>query len=67
MVTRSEWGHSSISSAIAVAEGAGAAKLALFHHNPDSVDSAIDAMVERAREKTKIPLFAAAEGPYIEL
>ena len=65
--SRRGWGHSSWSAAIEVAERACVKKLAMFHHSPDSVDEAIDAMVERATEQTDIPLFAAFEGPYIEL
>lgn len=64
---RHGWGHSSALTAIDVAEQAEVKKLALFHHNPDSVDVAIDSMVAQVQEKTSIPLFAAAEGPYIEI
>ncbi|MCG8420557.1 MAG: MBL fold metallo-hydrolase [Proteobacteria bacterium] len=63
---RHGWGHSSVNTAIEVAERADVARLALFHHNPDSVDTVIDAMVEHARERTSVPLYAAAEGTYIE-
>lgn len=63
--TRHGWGHSSASAAIRLAERAGARKLALFHHNPDSSDIAIDSLVVQARGQTSVPLFAAAEGPYI--
>jgi phosphoribosyl 1,2-cyclic phosphodiesterase len=61
--SRAGWGHSPVSSAIAVAERAGAARLALFHHSPDSTDAEIDTIVADARRRTSIPLFAAAEGP----
>jgi phosphoribosyl 1,2-cyclic phosphodiesterase len=63
--TRRGWGHSSTSAAIRLAERAGARKLALFHHNPDSPDIAIDSLLVQARGQTSVPLFAAAEGPYI--
>jgi phosphoribosyl 1,2-cyclic phosphodiesterase len=63
--SRAGWGHSPVSSAIAVAERAGAARLALFHHSPDSTDAEIDTIVAGARRRTAIPLFAAAEGPAI--
>jgi phosphoribosyl 1,2-cyclic phosphodiesterase len=65
--SRAGWGHSPVSSAIAVAERAGAARLALFHHSPDSTDAEIDTIVAGARRRTSIPLFAAAEGPAFEL
>ncbi|HUS68525.1 MAG TPA: MBL fold metallo-hydrolase [Kofleriaceae bacterium] len=61
--SRAGWGHSPVSSAIAVAERAGVGKLALFHHSPDSTDAEIDGLVDAARRRTQIPLFAAAEGP----
>ena len=60
--SRAGWGHSPVSSAISVAERAGVGKLALFHHSPDSTDAEIDGLVAAARARTKIPLFAAAEG-----
>ena len=66
-LSRRGWGHSPPSAAIEVAEKAGVKKLALSHHSPDAVDSAIDALVERAREQTSIPLFAAAEGAYLDV
>jgi phosphoribosyl 1,2-cyclic phosphodiesterase len=65
--SRAGWGHSPVSSAIAVAERAGAGRLALFHHSPDSTDAEIDTIVAGARRRTSIPLFAAAEGPAFEL
>jgi phosphoribosyl 1,2-cyclic phosphodiesterase len=64
---RKGWGHSSVSTAIEVAERAGAKRLALFHHNPDATDEVIDAVVEAARERTSIPMEAASEGPPIDL
>ena len=63
--SRAGWGHSPVSSAIAVAERAGVGRLALFHHSPDSTDAEIDTIVAGARRRTAIPLFAAAEGPAI--
>jgi phosphoribosyl 1,2-cyclic phosphodiesterase len=65
--THRGWGHSPVSSAIAVAEGAGVGRLALFHHSPDATDDAIDSLVHTARQRTEIPVFAAAEGPYLPL
>ena len=65
--SRAGWGHSPVSSAIAVAERAGVGKVALFHHSPDSTDAEIDTIVADARRRTAIQLLAAAEGPAIEI
>jgi phosphoribosyl 1,2-cyclic phosphodiesterase len=65
--SRAGWGHSPVSSAIAVAERAGVGKVALFHHSPDSTDAEIDTIVADARRRTSIPLLAAAEGPAFEI
>lgn len=59
---RSGWGHSSVTSAIAVAQKVGAKKLALFHHSPDASDKQIDRIVSEASEASEVPLFAAQEG-----
>lgn len=66
-VQRRGWGHSAVSHAIALAERARARKLALFHHSPDATDGQIDELVAAARQKTDVPLIAAAEGPGIEV
>ena len=49
------------------AEAAGVGRLALFHHSPDATDAAIDSLVERARAASKVSLFAAAEGAYLDV
>jgi phosphoribosyl 1,2-cyclic phosphodiesterase len=64
---RRGWGHSSVSAAIGAAESFGAKRLALTHHNPDSEDDRIDAMVRDATGRSKVPLFAAREGDDIVL
>ena len=64
---RRGWGHSPVSDAIAVAEAAGCRHLALFHHNPDATDDDIDAIVTWATERSRVPVFAASEGPAIEV
>lgn len=61
------WGHSPVSAGVHLAEAAGARRLALFHHNPDATDAAIDALVARAQAGSKVALFAAAEGAYLEV
>lgn len=65
--SRAGWGHSPVSSAIQVAETAAVGQLALFHHNPDSTDAEIDTIVADARRQTSIPMFAAAEGPTVDV
>ena len=59
------WGHSPVSAGVHLAGAAGVGRLALFHHNPDATDAAIDSLVERARAGSKVSLFAAAEGEYL--
>ena len=64
---RRGWGHSPARAGVTVAERAGAKKLALFHHNPDATDDMIDEIVARTAARTRIPVFAAAEGHYLEV
>jgi phosphoribosyl 1,2-cyclic phosphodiesterase len=64
---RRGWGHSPVSAAITVAEAAMVKRLALFHHSPDATDDQIDRVVALAQARTKIPLFAAAEGAYLDV
>jgi phosphoribosyl 1,2-cyclic phosphodiesterase len=59
---RRGWGHSSVRSALSFARQAEVGRLALFHHNPDSTDSQIDALVAEASASTEITVFAAQEG-----
>jgi phosphoribosyl 1,2-cyclic phosphodiesterase len=61
------WGHSSVSQAIRLAEDAGVRRLCLFHHSPDRTDSALERLLEDAREElarrgSALQLDAAAEG-----
>jgi phosphoribosyl 1,2-cyclic phosphodiesterase len=64
---RRGWGHSPVSAGITVAEAAMVKKLALTHHSPDATDDTIDGMIERAQASTKVPLFGAAEGSYLDV
>jgi phosphoribosyl 1,2-cyclic phosphodiesterase len=64
---RRGWGHSPVAAAQAVAAAAGVKRLVLFHHSPDATDAMIDAMVADAQRESAIPVFAAAEGNYLEL
>jgi phosphoribosyl 1,2-cyclic phosphodiesterase len=61
------WGHSPARAGVVVAERAAARKLALFHHNPDATDDMIDEIVARTAARTAIPVFAAAEGHYLDV
>ncbi len=64
---RRGWGHSPARAGVIVAERAGAKKLALFHHSPDATDDMIDEVVARTAARTAVPVFAAAEGEYLEI
>ena len=64
---RRGWGHSPARAGVTVAEIAGAKKLALFHHSPDATDEMIDDVVERTASRTSVPVFAAAEGKYLDV
>lgn len=66
------WGHSTIEYATTMARAAGAARLALTHHDPLRSDDALDKLVQTARESERtemhyLDIFAAAEGREIEL
>ncbi|MBI3979870.1 MAG: diguanylate cyclase [Chloroflexi bacterium] len=70
--TRLGWGHSTIEYATDVALAAGAARLALFHHDPSRDDAAVASLEARARARVAarggtLEVFAAAEGQEIEL
>ena len=64
---RRGWGHSPARAGVIVAERAGAKKLALFHHNPDATDDMIDEVVAHTARRTRVPVFAAAEGSYLDV
>jgi ribonuclease BN (tRNA processing enzyme) len=64
---RRGWGHSPARAGVVVAERAGAKKLALFHHSPDATDDMIDEVVARTAARTAVPVFAAAEGSYLQV
>jgi phosphoribosyl 1,2-cyclic phosphodiesterase len=65
--SKKKWGHSSCFSATDLAIQAKAKSLALFHHDPESTDRAIDEKVEACRERAAahgadLTIFAAREG-----
>lgn len=64
---RRGWGHSPARAGVVVAERAGAKKLALFHHSPDATDDMIDEVVKITAARTSVPVFAAAEGSYLDV
>jgi CheY-like chemotaxis protein/phosphoribosyl 1,2-cyclic phosphodiesterase len=66
------WGHTPIERAVDYAILAHAKQLALFHHDPERSDKAIDRLCKKAREyaataNSALHIFAAAEGQVIEL
>jgi phosphoribosyl 1,2-cyclic phosphodiesterase len=61
-----DWGHSSWLEACQVAEAAGVARLALFHHAPTRTDDEVDAIEAAAREVFP-GAFAAREGAVVQL
>ncbi len=68
--THAGWGHSSWSEAVKLAVEAGAKKLALFHHEPEHGDQALDDITSRAKDeagKTKLEVVAATEGATLKL
>jgi phosphoribosyl 1,2-cyclic phosphodiesterase len=65
--TKKKWGHSSCYSATDLAIQAGVKSLALFHHDPESTDRAVDEKVEMCRQRaaghaSKLIIQAAREG-----
>jgi len=64
---RRGWGHSPGRAGVAVAEAAGAKRLALYHHSPDATDDMIDREVAQLAATTKVPVFGAAEGAYLDV
>jgi phosphoribosyl 1,2-cyclic phosphodiesterase len=64
---RKGWGHSPAHAGVVVAERARAKRLALFHHSPDATDDMIDEAVQRTAAQTSVPVFAAAEGAYLDV
>lgn len=59
--TRHGYGHSSVSEVLRLGQAAGARRLALFHHDPDHDDDALDRIGQEARA------WAAAHAPDTQL
>jgi len=67
---RINWGHSTMEYAVAAANRAGVKKLALFHHDPDRKDAALDELAKIYCVPGKYgptEIFFAREGMVIEL
>lgn len=64
--TRKGWGHSSWQEGVRIAAEAGVKNLVLFHHDPDSTDKSVDAILREARGKFA-NVWAAAEGMVMTL
>jgi phosphoribosyl 1,2-cyclic phosphodiesterase len=58
---RKGWGHSSWYEGVKILREVGAKRLVLFHHDPDSDDTYVDGLVERARGE-HAETYGAAEG-----
>ena len=64
--TKKGWGHSSWREGVNTARQSGAKTLVLFHHDPDSSDRKVDAILRHAREEFD-SVFAASEGMVVTL
>ena len=60
------WGHSSWKEGVQIAREMNAKTLVLFHHDPDSTDRMVDAILRHGREEFD-SVFAASEGMVITL
>jgi phosphoribosyl 1,2-cyclic phosphodiesterase/CheY-like chemotaxis protein len=66
------WGHSPAEYSVRIAQHAGAAKIALTHHDPLRDDNSLDRVVENLRAELRscgstLEVFAAAEGQSLEV
>jgi CheY-like chemotaxis protein/phosphoribosyl 1,2-cyclic phosphodiesterase len=67
---RTNWGHTPAEWAVDYALAAGVTRLALFHHDPQRDDAALDRLVEVCRRRVgsrRLDVFAAAEGQVVDL
>ena len=67
---RMNWGHTPAEWAVDYALAADAKRLALFHHDPQRDDAALDRLVEVCRRRaagSRLDVFAAAEGQVVEM
>jgi CheY-like chemotaxis protein len=64
------WGHTPAEWAVDYALAAGAKRLALFHHDPQRDDAALDRLLDVCRRRaagSRLDVFAAAEGDVVEV
>lgn len=67
------WGHSTVEYAVEACRHVGVKRLALTHHDPMRVDSAVDSMMDTllhrfpAESRNGLEIFAAAEGMELQL
>ena len=64
--SRKGWGHSSWLSGVRTARAANVRNLVLFHHDPDSCDTAVDNILRNARDEFE-NVWIAAEGMVMTL
>jgi len=67
---RTNWGHTPAEWAVDYAVAAGAKRLALFHHDLQRDDAALDQLAEICRQRaapSSLEVFAAVEGQILEL
>ena len=64
---RATFGHAAAEYAVALAERAGAKRVALFHHDPLRTDDEVLALAERLRVGARVGVDAAVEQAVIEL
>ncbi len=68
---KASWGHCTVDYAVHVAASAGARRLALFHHDPERNDHAVDRLLRHAQrlgaERGLEEVMAAAEGTTLAL
>lgn len=71
LAVKADWGHCTVDYAVHVAATAGARRLALFHHDPERHDGAVDALLDHARalgaDRGLDEVIAAAEGTTVAL
>ncbi len=67
LLERIDFGHSAVDYPVALARRCGAARVLLFHHDPDRTDAEVDAIERSMRGDDGIRVDAAREGVTINL
>jgi phosphoribosyl 1,2-cyclic phosphodiesterase len=60
------FGHAAADYAVALAQRAGARRVALFHHRPDRTDDTLDELARRFAA-APVPVLVAAEEQFLEV